>query len=126
MEKYLAAAERIAEEVDRHRSLAVCEDRSSDPRRTARRRHGADYDYRNARRWTIYSDGSVVRPISISAATGDYTLRVDARAQHAGDEPPQMELRLDGQKVKSFDVNASEQRGRYEIKWDVRRRRRIG
>ena len=58
----------------------------------------------------------------IFRAPGLYTLRVIAAGQPAGDEPPQLELRLDGQKVKVFDVNAMVMRSRYEIKWDVPRR----
>src|SRR5262245_12586078 len=118
MEKYLAAAERIAEEV-------IVTDPSVFVKSQFKFReqlHGdgsARYDFaQNARRWTIYSEGSVWAEFDFPPA-GRYTLRVIARGQPAGDEPPQMGLRLDDQKVKVFDVNATQMRGRYEIKWDV-------
>jgi mono/diheme cytochrome c family protein len=118
MEKYLAAAERITEEIIiTDPSIYV---KSQFKFRDALRGEGsADYDSaQNARRWTIYSDGSVFTDFEFRRA-GRYMLRAGARAQHAGDEPPQMELRLGGQKVKVFDVNSDQMRGRYEIKWDV-------
>ncbi len=118
MEKYLAAAERITEEIIiTDPSVYV---KSQFKFRDALRGEGsANYDSaQNARRWTIHSDGSVFTEFDFRRA-GKYTLRVGARAQHAGDEPPQLELRLAGQKVKVFDVNADQMRGRYEIKYDV-------
>jgi hypothetical protein len=118
MEKYLAAAERIAEEV-------IITDPNVYVKSQFKFREqlggegSASYDFtQTARRWTIYSEGSVYTDFDFRRA-GIYTLRVTARAQHAGDEPPQMELRLDGQLVKVFDVNTDQNRGRYEIKWNV-------
>jgi mono/diheme cytochrome c family protein len=118
MEKYLAAAERIAEElIVTDPSLFV---KSQFKFREQLRGDGsARYDpSQNSRRWTIYSEGSVWAEFDFPRA-GRYTLRVIAAGQRAGDEPPQMELQLDGRKVKAFDVNAFQMRGRYEIKWDV-------
>src|SRR4051812_4393537 len=118
MEKYLAAAERIAEEV-------IVTDPSQFVKSHFKFREqlggdgSASYDFsQNSRRWTIYSTGSVFADFDFRRA-GSYTLRVVAAGQAAGDEPPQMELRLDDQKVKVFDVNAIGMRGRYEIKWNV-------
>src|SRR5438874_5691851 len=118
MEKYLAAAERIAEEV-------IITDPSQFVKSHFKFREqlggdgSARYDFsQNSRRWTIYSTGSVFADFDFRRA-GRYTLRVIAAGQAAGNEPPQMELRLDGQKVKVFDVNAIGMRGRYEIKWNV-------
>jgi mono/diheme cytochrome c family protein len=118
MEKYLTAAERIAEEV-------IITDPSQFVKSHFKFREqlggdgSAQYDpSQNTRRWTIYSTGSVFADFDFRRA-GKYALRVIAAGQAAGDEPPQMELRLDGQKVKVFDVNAIGTRGRYEIQWDV-------
>jgi hypothetical protein len=73
-------------------------------------------DSQSGRRWTIYKEGSVFADFDFPHA-GRYSLRVIASGQRAGDEPPQMELRLDGQKVKVFDVNAVQTRFRYDVKW---------
>ncbi|HEY2414020.1 MAG TPA: DUF1592 domain-containing protein [Pirellulaceae bacterium] len=118
MEKYLAAAEQIAEHT-------IVTDPSQFVRSQFRFRDqligegSAQYDYsQSSRRWTIYSAGGVGADFDFRRA-GRYTLRIIAAGQQAGDEPPQMEMRLDGQKVKVFDVNAAQMRGRYEIKWNV-------
>jgi mono/diheme cytochrome c family protein len=118
MEKYLAAAERIAEEV-------IVTDASQFAKSQFRFRDrlsgegSAQYDSnQSVRRWTIYSTGSVFADFDFRR-DGLYTLRVVAMGQPAGDEPPQLELRVDGQKVKVFDVNAVGTRSRYEIKWNV-------
>jgi len=118
MEKYLAAAEQIAEH-------SIVADPSQYVRSQFKFRdqlHGdgsARYDYsQNNRKWTIYSTGSVGADFDFRRA-GRYTLRIIAVGQPAGDESPRMEMRLDDQKVKVFDVNATQQRGRYEVKWDV-------
>jgi mono/diheme cytochrome c family protein len=118
MEKYLAAAERIAEEV-----IVTDPSQFVKSHFKFREQLGGDgsarYDFsQNSRRWTIYSTGSVFADFDFRRA-GRFTLRVVAAGQAAGDDPPQMELRLDGQKVKIFDVNSIGMRGRYEIKWDV-------
>ena len=118
MEKYLAAAERIAEDV-------IVTDPSQFVKSQFKFRDqlqgegSARYDAsQNSRRWTIYSEGSVWAEFDFPRA-GRYTLRVTAAGQRAGDEPPQMELQLDGCKVKVFDVNAFQMRGRYEVKSEV-------
>ncbi len=118
MEKYLAAAERIAEEV-------IITDPSQFVKSQFKFREqlrgdgSAQYDpSQSTRRWTIYSTGSVFADFDFRRA-GRYMLRVVAAGEAAGDEPPQMELRLDGQKVKVFDVNAIGMRGRYEIQWEA-------
>lgn len=116
MEKYLAAAERIAEEV-------VVTDPSIFLKSQFKFRDqlsgegSAEYDSaQSSRRWTIHAQGSVFADFDFPR-TGTYSLRVAASGQRAGDEPPQMEMRLDGQKVKVFDVNAVQTRYRYQIKW---------
>jgi hypothetical protein len=118
MEKYLSAAERIAEEVI-VTDPAVFVKSQFKFRDSLRGDGSARYDYsQNSRRWTIYSEGSVWAEFDFRRA-GLYSLRVIANGQPAGNEPPQLELRLDGQKLKVFDVNATQMRGRYEIKWQV-------
>jgi mono/diheme cytochrome c family protein len=118
MEKYLTAAEQIAEHT-------IVTDPSQFVRSQFKFRDqligegSAQYDYsQSSRRWTIYSAGGVGADFDFRRA-GRFTLRIIAVGQQAGDEPPQMEMRLDGQKVKVFDVNAAQMRGRYEIKWTV-------
>src|SRR5262245_35291210 len=118
MEKYLAAAERIAEEV-----IVTDPSQFVKSHFKFREQLGGDgtaqYDSnQSSRRWTISSTGSVLADFDFRRA-GQYALRVVASGQSAGEEPPQMELRVDGQKVKVFDVNAIGMRSRYEIKWDV-------
>lgn len=118
MEKYLAAAEQIAEHT-------IVTDPSQYVRSQFRFRDqlsgdgSARYDYsQNNRRWTIYTTGSVGANFDFPRA-GRYRLRIIGFGQQAGNEAPQMEVRLDDQKVKVFDVNATTQRGRYEIEWEV-------
>jgi hypothetical protein len=118
MEKYLAAAEQIAEHT-------IVADPSQYVRSQFRFRDqlsgdgSAQYDNAQSnRRWTIYTTGSVGADFNFQRA-GIYRLRIIAQGQPAGDEPPQMEVRLDDQKLKVFDVNATQQRERYEVKWDV-------
>jgi Protein of unknown function (DUF1592)/Protein of unknown function (DUF1588)/Protein of unknown function (DUF1587)/Protein of unknown function (DUF1585)/Protein of unknown function (DUF1595)/Ca-dependent carbohydrate-binding module xylan-binding/Planctomycete cytochrome C len=118
MEKYLAAAERIAEEV-----IVTDPSQFVKSHFKFREQLGGDgtaqYDSnQSSRRWTIYSTGSVFADFDFRR-NGRYALRVVAAGQAAGNEPPQMELRLDGKKVKVFDINAIGMRGRYEIKWNV-------
>jgi hypothetical protein len=114
MEKYLAAAERIAEDLILTDTSVFVKSQYRD-RSQLRGEGSARYDF-DRRRWTIFSAGSVGTDFEFPR-DGQYTLRVYARAQMAGNEPPQMELRLDDQKVKVFDVNAVEMGGKYEIKW---------
>jgi hypothetical protein len=118
MEKYLTAAEQIAEHTIITDPLQFFPPQFKF-RDSLIGEGSAQYDYsQNSRKWTIYSEGGVGGDFNFRRA-GRYTLRIIAVGQQAGDEPPQMEMRLDGQKVKVFDVNASQQRGRYEIKWNV-------
>lgn len=119
MEKYLAAAERIAEEL-------IVTDPSAFVRtqfkfRDQLRGEGsADYDAtQNARRWSLEAaDGSVWADYEI-ATPGRYNLQVVARGNPVGDVAPQMEMQLDGRAIQVFDVTATEQRGRYEMQCEI-------
>lgn len=117
MEKYLSAAERIAEETIVTDPSVFVKSQYRD-RNLLRGEGTARYDF-DRRRWTIHSVGSVSAGFDFPR-DGVYTLRVYARAQPAGEEPPQLELRLDDQPVKVFDVNAVDMGGKYEIKWPAK------
>ena len=114
IEKYLAAAERIAEE-------AIIADASQfikSQRRDRRQLSGdgsASYN-EERRRWEIASeDGSVFAEFEFPRA-GEYRVRAYATEQQAGDERAQMELRLGDRKLKVFDINAGREMRAYEIK----------
>jgi hypothetical protein len=118
MEKYLAAAERIAEE-------AIVADpsilrKSQFKFRDQIRGSGSAYydTAQNARRWTLAGEGSVFADYQFERP-GRYTLRVIARGRRAIEQVPKMEMRLDDQKVEVFDVTASDMRGRYETTFRV-------
>lgn len=53
----------------------------------------------------LFHNGEVAAPIEMARET-EAILRVQAYAQQAGDEPVRMEVRLDGQTLKTFDVLA--------------------
>jgi PAS domain-containing protein len=112
MEKYLAAAERIAEQTIVADTKAFVKSQRLD-RRQLQSDGQVDYD-NDRRRWVIASTGSVGGQFNFPR-DGQYTLRVEARATRAGDEPAQLELRLGDAKAKVFDVNAIGMRGSYEV-----------
>jgi mono/diheme cytochrome c family protein len=111
MEKYLAAAERIAED-------AIVTDRSQFIKTQRRDRsllrgaNGAQYD-NDRRAWYLTTkDGSVSTAFEFPR-TGEYSLRVETRSRNVGDEPARMELRIDGELLEQFEL--SEERPRCEI-----------
>jgi len=116
MEKYLAAAERIAEEAIVTDTSMYVKTQFRD-RGQLRGEGAAQFEF-DSRRWTVPPGGGVVAEFEIPRA-GQYTLRAFARARGPALDPPRLELRLDGQKVKVFDVNAVDTGGRYEIKWQA-------
>jgi hypothetical protein len=113
MEKYLAAAERIAE-------LTIVTDEKQfvksqrQDRRQLKGDGSADYD-QERRRWSISSEGSVGGEFTLPRG-GQYLIRVEARATQAGDEPAKMELRLGPKKIRVFEVVEVDKRGTYEVK----------
>jgi PAS domain-containing protein len=112
MEKYLAAAERIAEQSIVADSKAFIKSQRRDRRQLASDGQ-ADYN-RDNRRWTISSAGSVYAEFDFPRA-GRYRIRVEARQTPAGNEPAKLELRLGDKKVETFEVTAIDKRGTYEV-----------
>jgi hypothetical protein len=113
LEKYLAAAERIAEQTIVADPRAFIKSQRQD-RRQLKSDGQTSYD-NERRRWTIASTGSVSAEFTLPR-DGEYVLRVEARATLAGDEPAQLELRLGERKIKVFDVNAVSSRGTYQVR----------
>lgn len=111
MEKYLNAAEAIAE-----KAIVV-----SDPKKLAQKKSGrqltASKGVRRGRGdfYQLSSSGNVSARFDFPR-TGEYLLRAEAAADQAGKELAKMEFRLDGRKVKVFEVKGRRRPGRYEIK----------
>jgi PAS domain-containing protein len=117
IEKYLTAAERIADE-------AIIADPSQFVKAQHRDRRqlsgegSADYD-EERRRWTISSEDGVVSAEFEFSRAGEYRLRAFASQQAAGDEPAKMELRLAGKPLKSFEVSTFRETRTFEITIEV-------
>ena len=114
MEKYLAAAEKVADQVIETGPppSAVTHRRERDELK------GEGSASREGRRrtWEIQSDGGVIGQFELPR-DGEYLLKAQAAATQAGDEPAEMELRIDEQKIKVFAVHATRFEPRtYEIK----------
>ncbi|MDX1946574.1 MAG: DUF1592 domain-containing protein [Pirellulaceae bacterium] len=116
MEKYLAAAERIAETTIVTDPALFVQAQRRDRRQLSG--EGAASYSEDRRRWTMASEGSVSAKFDFPRA-GQYQLRVSASSDPAGDEPAQMELRLGGKKLKVFDVNATRSPSTYELKVEL-------
>ena len=100
LERYLAAAERIAD------AAIMTPDPDRAPVQAAKGR-------------TLASVGEAPLEVELTRS-GDYVFRVAAWAQQAGPETAKMTLRLDGQDLQTFDVEAVEgQSAAYEIKRNV-------
>ena len=67
---------------------------------------------------TMASSGSVIAKVRIPAKS-EYVVRTEAMADQAGDEPARMELRLDGKKVKVFDIKGRRKADMYETKLPI-------
>ena len=112
MEKYLAAAETIAERVIVADPQALMATR----RRERDELAGEGSATRGRGSWEITSDGLVRGQFELPR-DGEYVVRALASATQAGDELAEMELRLDDQPVKVFAVIARRFESRaYEIK----------
>lgn len=102
MEKYLAAAERIA-------SAAILVDRTIHPQR-----HRVELETlrraKRARKGTVVlsSNGDVATSFSFPHA-GEYAIRTRAFADQAGPENARMALKLDGEKLAEFEVAATDE-----------------
>jgi len=100
LERYLAAAERVAD------AAILTPDPDRAPVKSAKGR-------------TLASVGEADLEVDLSR-TGDYVLRVDAWAQQAGPETAKMTLRLDGLDLQTVDVEAAEgQSAPYEMKLNI-------
>ncbi len=100
LERYLAAAERIAD------AAIMTPDPDRAPVKSGKGR-------------TLASVGDAELEVDFSR-TGDYVLQVNAWAQQAGPEVAKMTLRLDGLELQTFDVEAVEgQAAAYEMKLNV-------
>ncbi len=100
MEKYLNAAEKVAE------SAIQVPERSfgASRKRLGRDLKGAGESKDPVR--GLYSRGTVFTEFDLPE-DGSYQVLVRAYGDQAGDEPPKMALKLDGQDVQTFDVLAA-------------------
>ena len=101
MEKYLAAAERIAEQTIITDVKQFVKSQRQD-RRQLQGEGAAVYD-QDSRRWSINSEGSVSAEFTLPRG-GQYLVRIEARATQAGNEPAKMEVRLASKKPRVFEV----------------------
>ncbi len=113
MEKYLAAAERIAEQTIVTDVKQFVRSQRQD-RRQLQGEGSAAYNQDN-RRWSINSEGSVWAEFTLPRA-GQYLVRIEARATQAGDEPAKMEVRVGSKKPRVFEVTENEKRQTFEFK----------
>jgi hypothetical protein len=112
MEKYLAAAESIAEKT----ILATPPTLLANQEKSGMDLRGEGEADLRGEHWAIISAGAV-RADFIVPRAGEYTLRAVASGDKAGGESPELELQLDGKKVKIFAVNAPRDKERpYEIR----------
>jgi hypothetical protein len=113
MEKYLAAAERIAEES----IVADTTQFVKSERRDRRRLRGeGSAEYNDERdRWEIASEDGIVSAEFNLPRAGEYKIRAYASATQAGDEAAQMELRIGDKKLKTFDINTGRGSRTYEL-----------
>lgn len=103
LEKYMDAAERLAA-----RAIQV-----PDPAKAPRQRREQErltveegnVTLRGSGTYTFSSNGSVKGEFDFRRE-GEYLIRVRAGSRPAGDEPARMEVRLDGEELKTFDVKA--------------------
>ena len=112
MEKYLDAAEEIAE-------AAIVESIGTD---NVRRFSGENLEHG---RWRLGDDGFVglnsngeVSATAEFPFAGEYILRAEAKADQAGSEPAKMQFALDNKPVKVFDVKGRNRPAVYE--WKLR------
>ncbi len=112
MEKYLAAAETIAEKT----ILATPPIQLASNKKEGEALHGEGAAQLRDGHWAIISAGSVRGEFTVPRA-GEYALRAVAGGDKAGGASPELEMQLDGKKVKIFSVNAPRDKVRpYEIR----------
>ncbi len=109
LEKYLDAAEQItaraivADDLERPRTLTK-------PAPQLTRAGAARLD---GRFMVMYSTGEARADFTLPA-TGDYVIRIEAKATQAGDEVAKMELRVNGDAVHVWDVPGEQQVNTFE------------
>lgn len=118
MEKYLAAAERIAEEAIVADASAFVKSQRRD-RKQLNGEGSASYDDER-RRWEIASDDGIVSAEFDLPRDGQYVIRAYASATEAGDEAAQMELRCADKPIKTFDIHSRREMRTYEIKSELK------
>ncbi|MGE3805728.1 MAG: DUF1592 domain-containing protein [Gemmataceae bacterium] len=112
MEKYLAAAEKIAEQ-------AILAPEQFPGTKTTLRGSSLHGGQRNGENRALYSRGEVTAEHDF-AETATYALRVRAWAQQAGNEPAKLLLKLDGKDLQAVEVKAVEGDAKaYEIRVKV-------
>jgi hypothetical protein len=110
-EKYMNAAERIADE-----AIFINSPERAPRDRQERLKTEGSAERNDRRIYTVASSGAVWDEFQFRR-DGDYLLRVRAGATQAGDEPAKMQLELDGEKLEIFDITATpESMGNYEVK----------
>jgi hypothetical protein len=65
--------------------------------------------------WVLWDEGGLQGQLRLPMEA-DYTVAVDAFGHQAGEEPPRMELLVDGVSLATFDVTAEELTARYEVR----------
>lgn len=112
MEKYLAAAETIAEKT----ILATPPVKVAAEKREGKTLQGEGAAQLRDNRWAIVSAGAVKGEFTVPRA-GEYALRAVASGDKAGGQSAELEMQLDGKKVKVFSVNTPRDKERpYEIR----------
>ncbi len=117
MEKYLAAAERIAEEAIVADATVFVKSQFRD-RSQLQSRGQANYDS-DRRRWTLWPGASLGTDFDFRR-TGEYQLRAYVRPPRSAPLPVTLELRLDGRPIQQFEVTADQDAsGKLEFKHQV-------
>jgi hypothetical protein len=112
MEKYLAAAETIAEKT----ILSTPPVKIANEEKEGNALRGEGAAELRGGRWAIISAGGVKGEFTVPRG-GEYALRAVASGDKAGGQSPELEMQLDGKKVKIFSVNAPRDKERpYEIR----------
>lgn len=113
MEKYLIAAERIADEAIVADPSLFVKAQFRD-RQQLRGEGPATYDLER-RRWTLLAGGSVSVEFQF-ARDGEYHLRAYARLPRDSNRSQKLEVRLDDHPLQQFEVKADDAAGKFEVK----------
>jgi hypothetical protein len=106
IEKYLAAAEEIA-----GNAIDPAGGKSRLDRRIVGKQLAGDGDERGLLSRGLNSDGEARAELEFPQE-GEYEIRVMAYGEQAGDEPPKMSLRIDGDEAHLFEVKVRESKAR--------------